>query len=173
MVYDTQSRYLAEINGETFPGTFKDPKSPVRTAAISFPAPQAGSQVHTSLQAILNESSALYGETRIAIFTLYEQEKRPVPVQTSVNTSVPGKSENVSSSQRKNKPWCKHYSCPEYPGAGSGEKTTRTHHRRNFLRGVLIRSTGYSRFCSPLLATWFPLTGIQLIDVIIEDRPLR
>jgi hypothetical protein len=101
MVQDRRSRYQAEINGETFSGNFEDQKSPVRTASITIPAPSPGSRMDTSLQAMFNESSALYGETRIEIFTVYKQEKRPVSVQPSSNTSVSPKSNNPNLSQTK------------------------------------------------------------------------
>ena len=168
MVYDTQSRYLAAINGETFPGTFTDPKSPVRTAAISFPAPQAGSQVHTSIQAILNESSVLYGETRIAIFTMNGQVKKPVPAQTSVNTTVPGKSENVSSSQGKTNPGISTTPVRNTPGPVPVKKipgpTSKEFSSWGFdtLDRVFV-------FLFSLVGDMVPLDRNSVNDVIIED----
>ncbi len=147
MEQGTVSRYHAEINGETFSGNFEDQKSPVRTASITIPAPSPGSRVDTSLRAMFNESSALYGETRIEIFTVYKQEKRPVPAQTFIqHHDITEKPENVSSFPDKNKPYCDHQPVPEYPGSGSGKKTARHQPRRNFLHGVMIHSTVSSLF---------------------------
>jgi hypothetical protein len=98
---DHRSRYQAEINGETFSGNFEDLKGPVRTARITLPAPSPGSHVETSLRAMLNDSSALYGETRIEIFTVYKQQKRPVSAQQPYNTTISGKSGNLNSSPTK------------------------------------------------------------------------
>jgi len=96
MEQDAQSHYQAEINGETFEGTFKDPRSPVRTAMITVPAPSPGSHVETSLRAIFNESSALYGETRIEIFTAYVEEDRTGPANITLNTTISRKTGNSS-----------------------------------------------------------------------------
>jgi hypothetical protein len=101
MEQDPLARYQAEINGETFSGKFEGPKSPVRTASITIPAPSPGSRVETSLRAMFNESSALYGETRIEIFTVYNQEKRPLPDKLSLNITVTRKSDNADLSQTK------------------------------------------------------------------------
>lgn len=101
MEQDSMSSFQAEINGVTFSGNFEDPKSPVRTASITIPAPSPGSRMDTSLRAMFNESSALFGETRIEIFTVYKQEKRSVSVQPPFNTSVSPKSDNPDLSQTK------------------------------------------------------------------------
>jgi len=94
MEQDTRPQYQAEINGETFIGEFKDPGSPVRSARVEVPPPGPGSRVHTALQAMFNETSALYGETRIEIFTAYQQENRPGLDKIPLNGTISNTPDN-------------------------------------------------------------------------------
>jgi hypothetical protein len=57
--------------------------------------------VETSLRAIFNGSSALYGETRIEIFTAYEEENRTGPAKKPLNTTISEKTDNLSFSPTK------------------------------------------------------------------------
>jgi hypothetical protein len=69
MTDDPAPRFQVQVNGETISGTFPPSADPVHIAGVSFKPPQSGSPVVTSIQALINQTNGLYGETRVAVFT--------------------------------------------------------------------------------------------------------
>jgi hypothetical protein len=67
---DQDGRYQVQVNGEVLSGPLDRHWDPVLTAEIPFQPPSPGSPVAASIRAEINETSGLYGETRLAIFTL-------------------------------------------------------------------------------------------------------
>ncbi len=69
MIADPAPRFQVQVNGETISGTFPASADPVHIARVSFEPPPPGSPVVTSIQALINQTNGLYGETRVAVFT--------------------------------------------------------------------------------------------------------
>jgi hypothetical protein len=94
MTDDPAPRYQVQVNGETISGTFPASPDPIYIARISFEPPLPGSPVVTSFVALINQTNAVYGETRVAVFTF-----------SGGNTSNPaqsGPSENKSTESEQN-----------------------------------------------------------------------
>jgi hypothetical protein len=77
------SRYQILINGEALPGISAQYQGRVVTLEVPFHPPTPGSPLRATIRATIHEKSGLYGETRLAVFTLMSGAKQP-PVPGNV-----------------------------------------------------------------------------------------
>lgn len=96
MTDDPAPRFQVQVNGESISGTFPASADPVHIARVSFDPPLPASPVVTSLEAMINQTNGLYGETRVMVFTFTGVNASNLTQSASVENKPAGSEKNES-----------------------------------------------------------------------------
>jgi hypothetical protein len=96
---DPSGRYQILVNGEALQGISGQQRGQMVILEVPFHPPSPGSPVAAAIRATIHETSGLYGETRLAVFTLTNDAYQlPVPGLVTVRQTVTGEPTGENSS---------------------------------------------------------------------------